>query len=86
MILIKGGGGALLREKITAHASKRMIVIADSSKFVQKLGAFKIPVEVIPFALTPVSYNLKELGVVPHLRTNDDKTPTGRTKTTSSSI
>ncbi len=47
--LIKGGGGALLREKIVATASARMIVIADESKVVQNLGAFDLPVEVVPF-------------------------------------
>jgi ribose 5-phosphate isomerase A len=49
--LIKGGGGALLREKIVAAASDRMIVIADDSKWVQVLGRFPLPVEVIPFGL-----------------------------------
>ena len=49
--LIKGGGGALLREKIVASASKRMAVIADSSKLVRVLGAFPLPVEVVPFGL-----------------------------------
>jgi ribose 5-phosphate isomerase A len=48
--LIKGGGGALLREKIVAAASDRMIVIADESKWVETLGRFPLPVEVIPFA------------------------------------
>ncbi|NSX55043.1 ribose-5-phosphate isomerase RpiA [Parasulfitobacter algicola] len=47
--LIKGGGGALLQEKIVATASERMIVIADASKQVDTLGAFPLPVEVIPF-------------------------------------
>ncbi|MQW86304.1 ribose-5-phosphate isomerase RpiA [Sinorhizobium saheli] len=47
--LIKGGGGALLREKIVASASARMIVIADESKVVDVLGAFKLPIEVNPF-------------------------------------
>lgn len=47
--LIKGGGGALLREKIVARASDRMVVIADSSKQVAHLGAFPLPIEVIPF-------------------------------------
>ncbi len=47
--LIKGGGGALLREKIVATSSDRMIVIADASKRVETLGAFPLPVEVIPF-------------------------------------
>lgn len=47
--LIKGGGGALLREKIVATASDRMVVIADAGKQVETLGAFALPVEVIPF-------------------------------------
>ena len=49
--LIKGGGGALLREKIVAAASDRMIVIADESKSVDVLGRFPLPVEVVPFGL-----------------------------------
>ncbi len=49
--LIKGGGGALLHEKIVATASERMIVIADRSKQVEMLGAFPLPVEVVPFGL-----------------------------------
>src|SRR6201994_2032743 len=49
--LIKGGGGALLREKIVAAASDRMIVIADDSKWVDGLGRFPLPIEVIPFGL-----------------------------------
>src|SRR3984885_4668341 len=49
--LIKGGGGALLREKIVAASSDRMIVIADETKWVDVLGRFPLPVEVIPFGL-----------------------------------
>ena len=49
LTLIKGGGGALLREKIVASASARMIVIADESKWVPALGRFPLPVEVVPF-------------------------------------
>jgi ribose 5-phosphate isomerase A len=49
--LIKGGGGALLREKIVATASDRMIVIADSSKVVEKLGKFPLPIEVVRFGV-----------------------------------
>lgn len=49
LTLIKGGGGALLREKIVASASARMIVIADESKWVSTLGRFPLPVEVVPF-------------------------------------
>ena len=47
--LIKGGGGALLREKIIAHSADTFIVIADSSKLANRLGAFPLPVEVVPF-------------------------------------
>jgi ribose 5-phosphate isomerase A len=50
--LIKGGGGALLREKIVAAASDRMIVIADDTKWVDVLGRFPLPLEVIPFGLS----------------------------------
>ncbi len=50
LALIKGGGGALLREKIVASASERMIVIADDSKIVDQLGRFPLPVEIVPFA------------------------------------
>ncbi|MFI5015175.1 MAG: ribose-5-phosphate isomerase RpiA [Hyphomicrobiales bacterium] len=49
--LIKGGGGALLHEKIVARASARMVVIADRSKLVRRLGAFPLPIEVVPFGL-----------------------------------
>ena len=51
LTLIKGGGGALLREKIVAAASARMVVIADSSKWVAALGRFPLPIEVVPFGL-----------------------------------
>ncbi|MFM1813850.1 MAG: hypothetical protein RLZ98_545 [Pseudomonadota bacterium] len=47
--LVKGGGGALVREKIVATASERMIVVADQSKLVEVLGAFPLPVEIVPF-------------------------------------
>ena len=64
--LIKGGGGALLREKIVARASQKMIVIADKSKEVTKLGDFALPIEVIPFGLGStqalIEAKLKDLG------------------------
>jgi len=59
--LIKGGGGALLREKIVATASDRMIVIADASKLVTTLGAFPLPVEVIPFGCTVTAGKIAEV-------------------------
>jgi ribose 5-phosphate isomerase A len=52
LTLIKGGGGALLREKIVAAASAHMIVIADASKWVKRLGRFPLPVEIVPFGAT----------------------------------
>jgi ribose 5-phosphate isomerase A len=58
--LIKGGGGALLREKIVAAASKRMAVIADASKLVERLGAFPLPVEVVPFGLAATRRHIEQ--------------------------
>jgi ribose 5-phosphate isomerase A len=60
--LIKGGGGALFREKIVASLSKKEIIIADSTKYVEKLGKFKVPIEVVPLALTYVQQQLSTLG------------------------
>lgn len=58
--LIKGGGGALLREKIVAAASDRMVVIADESKWVETLGQFPLPIEVVPFGLAATTRALRE--------------------------
>jgi len=66
--LIKGGGGALTREKIVAAASREFVCIADDSKLVDTLGAFPLPVEVIPMARELVSYALRDLGGTPRLR------------------
>ncbi|QWU13529.1 ribose-5-phosphate isomerase [Paenibacillus sophorae] len=66
--LIKGGGGALLREKIVAKGSDRMIVIADESKVVRTLGKFPLPVEIVPFAWEWTVADLAKLGCVPELR------------------
>ena len=63
--LIKGGGGALTREKIIAGASKRFICIADESKLVNVLGEFPLPVEVIPMARSHVARQLVKLGGTP---------------------
>ena len=61
--LIKGLGGALVREKIVAHASRRVVIIVDESKLVERLGSTRaIPIEVIPFAAPRVILQLKELG------------------------
>jgi ribose 5-phosphate isomerase A len=66
--LIKGGGGALLREKIIASASQRFIVVGDSSKQVAHLGKFPLPVEVIPFAEVLISNRIAALGAQASLR------------------
>jgi ribose 5-phosphate isomerase A len=64
-ILIKGGGGALTREKIIAAASRRFLCIIDDSKLVDTLGAFPLPVEVIPMARSYVARELAKLGGKP---------------------
>jgi ribose 5-phosphate isomerase A len=66
--LIKGGGAALTREKIIAAASRRFVCIADESKLVETLGAFPLPVEVIPMARAHVSRRLEQLGGQPMWR------------------
>jgi len=66
--LIKGGGGALTREKIVAAASKNFVCIADESKLVDVLGKFPLPVEVIPMARSYVARELVKLGGNPVLR------------------
>jgi len=75
--LIKGGGGALLREKIVAFLADRFIVVADSSKQVACLGAFPLPVEVLPIAVNPIM-RLLNSGPEPYrpqLRLQDDGSP-----------
>lgn len=66
--LIKGGGAALTREKIVAAASKKFICIADDSKLVDTLGAFPLPIEVIPMAKSYIGRQLVKLGGNPVLR------------------
>lgn len=66
--MTKGGGGALLREKVVARASRYFLVLVDSSKQVEKLGAFPLPVEVIPFTLPWVMDEIVKLGGNPAQR------------------
>ena len=68
--LLKGGGGALTREKIIAEASETFVCIADDSKLVETLGAFPLPLEVIPMASGLVGRALAALGAQPELRAN----------------
>jgi ribose 5-phosphate isomerase A len=78
LTLIKGGGGALLREKIVAASSKRMIVIADESKLVARLGKFALPVEVLEFGhkttaarIAAAAAALGYAGLMPALRVRE---------------
>jgi ribose 5-phosphate isomerase A len=74
--LIKGGGGALLREKIVAQASRREMIIVDESKLSRALGThWAVPVEVIPFGWRTQAIYLESLGAQIRLRPGDDGTP-----------
>ena len=73
--LIKGGGGALLREKIVASATKQFVIIADATKRVAVLGKFPLPVEVIKFAQAVVVRKIEALGAQVTLRRAADGTP-----------
>ena len=72
LALIKGGGGALLREKIVASAAEKFIVVVDQSKIVETLGKFPLPVEVIKMALPIVEPKLTALGLHPKQRQAKD--------------
>jgi ribose 5-phosphate isomerase A len=74
--LIKGHGGALLREKIVAMASRRMLVAVDRRKIVDQLGSvFTVPVEVVPFGWETTQRRLRDQGFISELRKNDDGKP-----------
>lgn len=72
--MIKGGGGALLREKVLIHASKQTVILADESKYVNVLNR-SVPVEVHPYARTYVSDRLKKWGAAPKIRSNEKGYP-----------
>jgi ribose 5-phosphate isomerase A len=71
--LIKGGGGALMREKLVATASKQLIVVADQSKVVSHLGAFPLPVEVVPFGWETTIRRIENLKLSAALRIREGK-------------
>jgi ribose 5-phosphate isomerase A len=73
--LIKGGGGALLREKIVASATKQLVIVADATKKVPVLGKFPLPVEVIKFAEALVAKRIAALGADVQLRKGTDGKP-----------
>jgi ribose 5-phosphate isomerase A len=70
--LIKGRGGALLREKIVASASARLVIVADESKLVERLGRGAVPVEVVPFEWQSTARRIERLGTRPALRLRPD--------------
>jgi ribose 5-phosphate isomerase A len=70
--MIKGGGGALTREKIVASVAGEFVCIADGSKLVDTLGVFPLPVEVVPMARAAVARQLAALGGQPRLRMTRD--------------
>ncbi len=71
--LIKGGGGALLREKMIAYHSNRTLIIVDENKLVHQLGGFKLPVEVAPFGHLATQHSIQTLGVDAELRLSEHK-------------
>jgi len=73
--MIKGGGGALTREKIVASVSEKFICIADATKRVDVLGQFPLPIEIVPMARTAIGRRVTALGGVPVLRVAKDGTP-----------
>jgi len=70
---IKGGGGALFREKVIANAADQFIVVADSSKVVDTLGSFPLPVEVVPFGAKVTERSLQKLGCTTNIRKKDNE-------------
>jgi ribose 5-phosphate isomerase A len=75
LALVKGGGGALLREKIVAAASRRVLIVADSGKVKETLGAFPLPVEVVPFGWQATAERLAALGSRVTLRRDRSGSP-----------
>lgn len=73
LCLLKGGGGSLVREKIVDMAAKQLIIIVEGSKMVSRLGAFSLPVEILPFGWELTAMRIAELGGTPELRKNDSE-------------
>ena len=73
--LIKGGGGNLVREKLVAISSKEMVVIADETKLVKRLGAFGLPVEILPFACASTLWRMHSAGFFGRLRHDEEGSP-----------
>jgi len=75
LALIKGGGGALLREKMIASISEKFIIVADGSKFVQSLGTFPLPIEVIPFGWELTKKQIEKIGPINPILRLKNNTP-----------
>ena len=75
LAMIKGGGGALTREKIVASVSDVLVCIADASKRVQVMGTFPLPIEVVPMARTAIGRRVTAAGGVPIVRVQQDGSP-----------
>jgi len=73
--LIKGRGGALLREKIVASASERLVIVVDDSKIVERLGRGALPIEVVPFGWRATMHKIRDLDAIPSLRKGPDGSP-----------
>lgn len=73
--LIKGGGGALLREKILAHCCQKFLILIDETKCVEKLGAFGLPLEIVPFGYAATLKTISSLGHEVTLRRNAEGNP-----------
>jgi ribose 5-phosphate isomerase A len=71
--LSKGGGGSLLREKLVNDAADELIIVVDDSKLVKNLGAFPLPVEIVPFGWENTARKIEKLGCTPMLRKNEGK-------------
>lgn len=71
--MIKGGGGALFREKIIASCAKEMVVVVDESKIVDRLGKHRLPIEISPYGYTSIIEKLKRLEVVGDIRKNKNE-------------
>ncbi|MGC8496508.1 MAG: ribose-5-phosphate isomerase RpiA [Thermoplasmata archaeon] len=72
--MIKGGGGALLREKVLAYNSKYRVIVIDESKLKNRLGTYPLPIEVIPFSYLSVINNIERMGAICEIRKVTGKT------------
>lgn len=73
--LIKGGGGALLREKMVANSARRVVIVADSSKSTKELGGYPLPVEIVPFGWEMTTINIEKTGCSSTLRMKEMNKP-----------